>query len=166
LPKTTISDLKRGCISPTLWYRIHVLLYDLENFDSSPASQKRLGKIGDPSYIGRPYFTREEAEIIKRTRIDVDGRTETIEQMIDKCLEEREKFGCRISSKRPRSGDLIRVSASQQVASTLAGLLGIDLVMLGEDRTFVNLMVENGLFLEGVRWTGLKKRFFVSRKKR
>ena len=53
-------------ISPTIWYRLHVLLFDLQNFSRRQDSREHLDAVIDPSYIGAPYFTDEEATEIKQ----------------------------------------------------------------------------------------------------
>ena len=156
-PPPTLSDLKHGdTTSPTLWYRIHVLLHDLSNFNH-PASQKRLGKVADPYYIGKPYFTWDEAQLIKRTSASgVHGRT--VEQVVgEKLWEKLERLH---RKKRPMSsgGDELRVCAAHDLAPIIARLLQIDLKVLGRDEQFARLVEEHGLYLEGDNWVGLKKR--------
>ena len=74
---TTPTDLSQqialhgvlNTISPTIWYRLHVLLFDLQNFNRRQDSRERLDAVIDPSYIGAPYFTIEEATRIKQMAI-------------------------------------------------------------------------------------------------
>ncbi|RAH84811.1 hypothetical protein BO86DRAFT_441819 [Aspergillus japonicus CBS 114.51] len=162
-PQPTLSDLKHGTTtSPTLWYRIHVLLHDLCNVNH-PASSKRLGKTADPHYIGKPYFTWDEAQRIKRTVGGPGGRT--VEQLIEERV--REKLERLHRKKRPVEGaDELRVSAAHDLAPIIARLLQIDLKVLGKDEQFARLVGEYGLYPEGETWVGLKKRTFGSRKKR
>ncbi|PMD60577.1 uncharacterized protein K444DRAFT_386229 [Hyaloscypha bicolor E] len=50
---------------PELWYKIHVLIFDLRSYQTNTGSRDRLEIIVDPSYIGSPYFTSCEVAIIK-----------------------------------------------------------------------------------------------------
>ena len=65
----TVSDLRKDL---DLWYRIHVLLYDLNNV-KDPLSQKRLSKTMNVLYIGEPYFRDFEATKIRAALIDDFG---------------------------------------------------------------------------------------------
>ncbi|OBT63326.1 hypothetical protein VE03_07203 [Pseudogymnoascus sp. 23342-1-I1] len=62
--KMTLSNLKGN---PTLWYKINVLLYDLCNISKDPAAEARTLRTTDELYISAPYFTPEEAVLIKNT---------------------------------------------------------------------------------------------------
>ncbi|OBT75474.1 hypothetical protein VF21_04937 [Pseudogymnoascus sp. 05NY08] len=50
-----------------LWYKIHVLLYDLCNISKDHAAEARTLCTTDELYISAPYFTPEEALLIKNT---------------------------------------------------------------------------------------------------
>ncbi|THY33283.1 hypothetical protein D6D01_02312 [Aureobasidium pullulans] len=52
-----------------LWYKIHVLLYDLCNIATDRTSESRTLATTDELYISAPYFTPSEAALIKSTRI-------------------------------------------------------------------------------------------------
>ena len=56
--RTTLSVLRQEA---DLWYRIHVLLYDLSNVASDPLSEKRMSSTTHELYISEPYFTESEA---------------------------------------------------------------------------------------------------------
>lgn len=58
-PRYTVQDLQD---LPSLWYRIHVFVYDLRNFKERVDSQARLDSIVDASYIGLPYFQPDKVE--------------------------------------------------------------------------------------------------------
>ena len=64
-----------------LWYRIHVLLYDLNNVAKDPSSEKRICSTTNELYISGPYFTDSEAIRI-RTAI-VDGVLGNADEAID-----------------------------------------------------------------------------------
>ncbi|KAB8203001.1 hypothetical protein P875_00108693 [Aspergillus parasiticus SU-1] len=153
----TVANLKDSSIFPSLWYRIHVLLADLKSFDK-PASNKRLEKIVDPSFIGEPYFTPKEAETIKKTIIDGKEFTQLVEEGLNKRLDRRNK-------KRFESGDF-RICAAHDLAPIMAQALGIDLKRLEKDKSFTNLVEEKGLHLEGEGWCGLEKKSFAPKRKK
>ncbi|PWY90596.1 hypothetical protein BO94DRAFT_574310 [Aspergillus sclerotioniger CBS 115572] len=157
---TTISNLKDTSISPTLWYRLHVLISDLQNFNN-PTSQTRLESITDPSFIVPPYFSSDEAKKIKQTVVDTTGKTFT--QMVEEGLNERLEWR---QKKRIESGDF-RVCAAHDLAPVMGRALGIDLKMLEKDKAFGKLVEQKGLDLgEGEGWGGLKKKSFEPKKRR
>ena len=53
-----------------LWYRIHVLLYDLSKIARDPQSEKRLSFTLHPLYISEPYFSDSESTRILQSTID------------------------------------------------------------------------------------------------
>jgi hypothetical protein len=63
----TIADLKQDAL---LWYKIHVLLYDLCHISSNRASEARTLCTTDELYISGPYFTPSEAIRIKATTVE------------------------------------------------------------------------------------------------
>ncbi|RAQ44986.1 hypothetical protein AFGD_008165 [Aspergillus flavus] len=153
----SVANLKDSSIFPSLWYRIHVLLADLKSFDK-PASNKRLEKIVDPSFIGEPYFTPKEAEAIRKTIIDGKEFTRFVEEELDKRLDRRNK-------KRFESGDF-RICAAHDLAPIMAQALGIDLKQLEKDKGFANLVEEKGLHQGPQGWNGLKKKSFAPKNKK
>ncbi|RAK95623.1 uncharacterized protein BO80DRAFT_469240 [Aspergillus ibericus CBS 121593] len=156
---TTISSLKDPSASSTLWYRIHVLIFDLQNFNT-PSSNKRLEKVVDPSFVGKPYFSPEEADKIKQTVVDANGKT--FSQMVEEALNERLE---RRQKKRVESGDF-RVCAAHDLAPIMGRALGIDLKQMEKDKEFATLAETKGLWLGGETWGGLKKKSFSPKKKR
>ncbi|XRM43927.1 hypothetical protein ABZX51_007083 [Aspergillus tubingensis] len=158
-PLLTLSGLKGSSISPTFWYRVHVLVFDLKNFNND-SSKKRLDKVTDPSYIGKPYFSPEEAEKMKNIVTDTSGKTfsETLEEGLNERLERRKK-------KRVQSGDF-RVCAAHDLAPLIASALGIDLKLMEKDKDFAKVVEEKGLNLRGEIWGGLKKKSFAPKNKR
>ncbi|KFZ09653.1 hypothetical protein V501_05517 [Pseudogymnoascus sp. VKM F-4519 (FW-2642)] len=64
--KMTLSNLREKL---DLWYKIHVLLYDLCNVSKDHAAEARTLCTTDELYISAPYFTPEEALLIKNTVI-------------------------------------------------------------------------------------------------
>ena len=134
-----------------IWYKIHVLLYDLRHFDESNVSRSRLETMIDPSYLGESYFNPDEAEKIKGTRLEGDR---TMAALIEETLNER--LNRRIK-KRAESGDY-RVCAAHDVAPILEKALGIKPKDLKRNKAFLDTMSANGLHLKpGEKWTGLGK---------
>lgn len=54
-----------------LGYRVRLLVYDLRNFTKDTGSQRRLDSTIDERYIGPPYLTAEQSEIVKSAIVDV-----------------------------------------------------------------------------------------------
>ncbi|OJJ69880.1 hypothetical protein ASPBRDRAFT_197595 [Aspergillus brasiliensis CBS 101740] len=157
--QVTVSDLKGSSISPSLWYRLHVLMFDLSNF-SNASSSKRLASVIDPSFIGKPYFTEEEAEKVKCTVINSTGSTfsQSLEEGLNERLERRNK-------KRVESGDY-RVCAAHDLAPLMARALGVDLKQMAKDKEFAELVEKKGLNLKEATWRGLKRKSFSPKKRR
>jgi hypothetical protein len=64
-----ISGLPALQANHDLWYKIHVLLYDLCNIATDRAAESRTLATTDELYISAPYFTVDEAATIKQTQI-------------------------------------------------------------------------------------------------
>ena len=144
----SLSELK---MNSNVWYKIHVLLYDLRHFEQIKVSQSRLETVIDPSYLGEPYFNQDEAEKIKGARLDGN---KTLSALIEETLNERLN---RRMKKRVESGDY-RVCAAHDVAPILEKALGIKPKDLERNQAFLNKMLANGLHLKpGEQWTGLGK---------
>ena len=75
-PKTSLPDLQQNA---DLWYRIHVLLYDLNNLGSNRHSNTRTSSTTNELYISTPYFTDSESLTIRTTLIDNDFATGDID---------------------------------------------------------------------------------------
>ena len=141
-------------IFPTIWYRLHVLLFDLQNFNHRQDSRERLDAIIDPSYIGAPYFTIEEADQIKQMTVTEKA---TFEQNISEKLDERLS---RRMQKRVSSGDY-RVCAAHDLVPIIADMLRVDIKQMERDKQFMHLVETKGLDLEGEQWDGLAKKSFA-----
>ncbi|KAL1988673.1 hypothetical protein VTN96DRAFT_8373 [Rasamsonia emersonii] len=151
----SLSDLRGSTgISPTLWYRIHVLLFDLRHYSERADSKERLECVIDPSYIGPPYIEPEEAERIKNTVIH-DGKklSQVIEEFLAGRLNRRTK-------KRVDSGDF-RVCAAHDLAPVLEKTLGIDSKQLARDKDVLRLLETGGLELGDQQWDGLPTKSFA-----
>lgn len=149
-------------ISPTIWYRLNVLLFDLQNFNHRQDSRERLDAVIDSTYIGAPYFTDEEATRIKQIAVT---EKKTFEQTISEKLDERLS---RRMQKRASSG-YYRVCAAHDLTPIIADTLRVDLKQMERDKRFMHLVESKGLDLEGEQWDGLVKKSFApgkSKKKR
>lgn len=65
----TVSDIPKPS---ELWFKIHVFIYDLEEFKTNADSRDCINNAlaTDSSYISEPYFTQEECEMLKNLIID------------------------------------------------------------------------------------------------
>jgi len=137
-PKTTtIADLMTA--PNNLWYRIHVFVHDLRRFKDNETSRTRLDSIADPSYIGAPYFTAEEAATLKATVVDGEKTlARVLEETLDRKLETRMK-------KRVESGDF-RVCAAHDLAPVFEKTFNINEKQLAKNGRFQKLL-KGGLVL-------------------
>ncbi|QDS73976.1 hypothetical protein FKW77_008426 [Venturia effusa] len=128
----SIADLQQN---KSVWYKIHVLIYDLRHFHEADMSYDRLAQVADRSYIDAPYFTPKEAEMVRNTR--VRGK-KTLEMVVEKTLMEGlEKW----KKGSVESGDC----AARDLAPVLERLFGIDPMRLDRDTMFLALMGAYGL---------------------
>ncbi|RJE25219.1 hypothetical protein PHISCL_02432 [Aspergillus sclerotialis] len=153
----SLSDLRDKTISPTLWYRIHVFLFDLQHYSHRDDSRTRLESVTHPSYIGSPYFEPSEADAIRA----VNCNGEPLFQVLQTGLNER--FSRRID-KRVASGDFC-VCAAHDLAPILGRALGINLKQLTKDKSFLNLLDTKGLDLDSVQWDELPAKSFAPKNK-
>lgn len=154
IDQISLHDLHDTTILPTVWYRLHVLLFDLQNFSRREDSRARLDTVVDPSYIGAPYFTDEEATKIKQMAVT---ENKTFEQTISEKLDERLN---RRMQKRASSGDY-RVCAAHDLVPIIADTLRVDMKQMDRDKRFLHLLETKGLDLEGEQWDGLMKMSFA-----
>jgi hypothetical protein len=85
-PTFTIQDLKN---LPELWYKIHVLIFDLRSYQTNTGSRDRLETVIGPSYIRSPYFTSCEVAIIKSLQIGGSKGPTMLAELIDEFLQVR-----------------------------------------------------------------------------
>lgn len=78
--KSSIQDLKAV---PGLWYKIHVLIYDLRNFQANPACRDRLETVIDAFYLGSPYSTPAEATMVKSFQVGEKNGSITLAEVIE-----------------------------------------------------------------------------------
>lgn len=148
-----------------IWYKLHVLLYDLRSFRTDSVSRERLEAVNDISYIGEPYFSSEEATTIKNTQtktegVDEKGRTlsQAIEEEVQARLDRR-------MGKRVETGDF-RVCAAHDLAPVLARLLGVDMKMIEKDKGFLDLVRTKGIYVGDEQWEGLMRKSFAPKGKK
>jgi hypothetical protein len=134
---TTIKDLQRN---PLLWYKIHVFIHDLRNFQENPESQRRLDQITDALYLSMPYFTTVEVSQLKSTIIDT-ATQQPLEQLIEQTLQERLE---RRMKKRVESGDY-RVCAAHDLAPIFEKAFDIKPKELAKNQEFLDHMEKSGL---------------------
>jgi hypothetical protein len=70
-PKSTMATERLPALQANhdLWYKIHVLLHDLCNIATDRTAESRTLATTDELYISAPYFTIDEAVLIKQTQI-------------------------------------------------------------------------------------------------
>jgi hypothetical protein len=117
-----------------LWYRICVLLYDLQNLSKDHNSEKRIGSTTDELYISAPYFTPIEAARIKAT--SVDNESYTIEDAIKLSL-------VNFFEKRRASGDS-RPCGPHDLAPIYLRVFGLEQAEIQDER-FLSRLRRSGL---------------------
>lgn len=150
----TIQDLQQN---KNLWYKMHVFVYDLRNFDKVATSHDRLESLLNASYIdalyiGAPYFTPDEAATLRATAVKGDKTLQTVirETLEDRLLQRMKgKFG----------SDDDRVCAAHDLAQIFEKAFFIDCERLARDTKFLALVAAFRLFLPGGQeWDGLAGR--------
>ncbi|KAE9984398.1 hypothetical protein BLS_002428 [Venturia inaequalis] len=150
----TIQDLQQN---KNLWYKMHVFVYDLRNFDKVATSHDRLESLLNASYIdalyiGAPYFTPDEAATLRATAVKGD---KTLQTVIRETLEDRL---LRRMKGKVGSGDH-RVCAAHDLARIFEKAFFIDHERLAGDTKFLALVAAFRLFLPGGQeWDGLAGR--------
>jgi hypothetical protein len=155
----SVEDFKA---QPSLWYKIHVLVFDLRNFHENPQAQERLDSVQDLSYIGAPYFDPAEARQLKACVVDgMDGKP--LENLIKDTLKERLE---RRMKKRIDTGDY-RVCAAHDIAPIFEKVFDIKLRDLQTNAEFLALLGRYQLKLQDCEnWKGLPKKSFRPKNKR
>ena len=145
-----LSDLRQDL---DLWYRICVLLYDLNNVKAAP-SASRLSSTTNELYISEPYFRDDEATKIRTATIDEindpgpsDGTITnvgslTVEQALHNQL-------ANFLDKRRASGDA-RPCGPHDMVPIYGSVFGITKEELGDER-FVGRLRRSGLGDSSVR---------------
>lgn len=130
----TLSKIRENA---QLWYKIHVLLYDLRNIKTDPSSSTRTLSTTDELYISSPYFTSSEALLVKSaiiTNSDViinSDNTVTVEEFIKTQLEN-------FFEKRRASGDA-RPCGPHDLAPIYERAFGIERAAMKDERFLARL---------------------------
>lgn len=88
-------------MNKTLWYKIHILLHDLYNIATDRAAESRTLATTDELHISAPYFTPEEATLIKTTQILPPSLTEIPEFEALDCHETTSEGPMTVNHKSP-----------------------------------------------------------------
>lgn len=113
--RTTLSVLRQEL---ELWYRLHVLLYDLKNVANDPFSEKRICSTTNELYISEPYFSDSEA--VRICTAIVDGVLGNADEAID--------AGTKVTTEAD-NGDTMDLSDSDCPSSTLNGNVTVEEVI-------------------------------------
>jgi len=142
---TTSSETSLAITHNSLWYRIHVLIYDLRHF-TDDSSLARLNTATDPTYIGAPYFSAAEAQLVKATKLDGS----TLEKVFESTMKEKLK-------KREEKGEKdFRMCAPHDLAPLFERAFDVKYTKLNKSKHFRDLLRKEGLELkEGQRFKGV-----------
>ncbi|KFX95662.1 hypothetical protein O988_05705 [Pseudogymnoascus sp. VKM F-3808] len=155
----SVEDFKA---QPSLWYKIHVSVFDLRNFHENSKAQERLDSVQDLSYIGAPYFDPAEAQQLKAYATD-GTNNKPLEILIKDTLKERLE---RRMKKRVDTGDY-RVCAAHDIAPIFEKAFDIKPKDLQTNTEFLTLLDRSHLKLKGSdNWKGLPKKSFQPKNKR
>lgn len=121
-----------------LWYRLHALIFDLRHFRDKEGSVARLSTVIDSLYIGAPYFTASEADLIKSTITDGTPLSSIIENTMQEKLKRR---------KRTEAQDF-RPCAAHDLAPLLERAFDIKHKRLDKSKHFQDLLRTSGLELK------------------
>ena len=126
----TLSELRAN---RDIWYKICVLIYDLHNIRKDKTCENRTLQTTDPLYISTPYFSDEEAAIVKGAEVTPGI---TVEQAITTNLES-------FFEKRKASGDC-RPCGPHDMVPVYLSCFGVDKAEI-EDEKFVSRVRRSGL---------------------
>ena len=166
------TNLSVLCQELELWYRIHVLLYDLNNVANDPSSERRICSTTNELYISKPYFTDWEAIRI-RTAI-VDGILDDIGEIIDAATnitavaeEEEEEEGNTCVRKSDSTYTLTKDATVEEVIQSRLSNFFVKGKASGDARPCgPHDMLPIYLSVFGVGKEGLKDEHFLSRLRR
>jgi hypothetical protein len=136
--EATLSELKGNT---NVWYKIHVLIYDLYNIKNDRSSESRIERTVDELYISEPYFTAQEAAVIKGTLVEytVHSATKTF-KTVDEAIKERLS---NFYDKRRASGDF-RPCGPHDMVPVYLSIFDIQRDEL-EDQRFLSRLRRSGL---------------------
>ncbi|KAF2648315.1 hypothetical protein K491DRAFT_554672, partial [Lophiostoma macrostomum CBS 122681] len=134
----TLNELRRNRL---LWYKLHVFIYDLQNFRSNEASRTRLDTVISIDYIGHPYFSDEEAEMLRSTTVDVEGG-QTLQEVLDSFF--GQKLEARLQGRAQSEYDF-GVCAAHDLAPLFEQALGVG--KMKKNKAFGKTLKKRGLDL-------------------
>lgn len=121
-----------------LWYRINVLIHDLRRFKDNDEARNRLEQVTDPIYIGSPYFSASEANLIKETIVDTKSQ-KTLHALLVETLEAK-------LQKKQQTKDF-QLCTGHDLAPIFEEALGVDHKKLTKSKAFIKLVTKSGLTL-------------------
>jgi hypothetical protein len=146
----SLSTLQDSTVFPSLWYKMHVFLFDLRHYRNHDDSATRLACVVDTSYIGLPYFTTREADTIKHMVVSYKTG-EQLAQVVQQTLSHR--FNLR--RKRQLDSKDFSVCTAHDLAPVFENAWQIDPKQLAKDTEFLHLLKTHGLDLgESIQWDG------------
>lgn len=141
----TIAHIKQ---TPTLWYKLHILLLDLHTFKDRPDSRARLECITDMHYIGSPYFTPSESTLLKSLDISPLSKLRLGAYIAS---EIREKLEAR-SEKGGRGGKAdFEICTSHDIAPIFEEVMGVRAREVGRNKVFLKCVRKYGLGIDGAK---------------
>jgi len=137
-PKTSTLTLMELRNNGDLWYKVRVLIYDLQNMKKDKACENRTLQTTDPHYISAPYFSAEEAAAVKNTVVNTSASAgiTTLEQAISSSLGN-------FSEKRRPGGDF-RPCGPHDMVPVYLSCFGIDKADIADEK-FVSRLRRAGL---------------------
>ncbi|KAG0645008.1 hypothetical protein D0Z07_9132 [Hyphodiscus hymeniophilus] len=108
---TSTSTLLSLQSNSEIWYKIHILLYDLCNIASDQAAEARTLATTDELYISGPYFSPEEAMTIKATLVPRPSLNE-IPEFESLCMQDTDENEVDESSKDVPTPETMTIEAA------------------------------------------------------
>jgi len=148
----SVEELRRD---KSLWYKLHIFMYDLRNYRSNNDARSRLDCVVNEYYVGLPYFTEDEAQKLLHTTTDI-LKGETLGDAIKTFC--TAKLEHRIKNRMKETGDY-RVCAAHDLAPIFERAFRVNTKDLSKNKGFMRLMGKGGLQAveNGEVWKGLGK---------
>ena len=125
-----------------LWYRTLTFIYDLRSFRNRRESETRLNNVIDPFYIGAPYFTVDEAGMIKNVAVKTAAGekkrlTVVVEDTVRTRLERR--------AQKAKNKDDYRPCTAHDLSPVFEKAFGVSWKPLTKNPAFVQVIEQYGL---------------------
>ncbi|KAF1996444.1 hypothetical protein P154DRAFT_443362, partial [Amniculicola lignicola CBS 123094] len=149
----TVADLREN---KSLWYKLHVYIYELQHSRSNENSRGRLELLIDPLYLGEPCFSDAEREInplpSQRSLGLTNERPRTLRSILDYFSSRLEK---RVEGRVKETKDW-RVCAAHDLAPAFEEILGVKAKDRKINKEFTSLVKRKRLkaMEEGEAWKG------------